>query len=159
VIPTFVLRQLLTSIQVAEFYFVRYGLALLCALSQTIFYQAITLTLNGRIGFFFLLATVTTPGNFHASVAYLPSSFAMYAVMVGAASFMNWRGGLKTSQGVFWFAVAGVLGWPFASALCAPFILEEVVLGLFSDTERLIESAIRISRGVVAGLLVVVSSP
>ncbi|KAH8173408.1 alg9-like mannosyltransferase family protein [Sarocladium implicatum] len=141
--------------KVAEFYFVRYGLALVCAISQTIFYQAIVLTLNGRIGFFFLLATVASPGNFHASVAYLPSSFAMYAAMVGAASFMNWRGGLKTAHGIFWFAVAGVLGWPFASALCAPFMLEELVLMLFSSKESLIESFVRIGRGVMAGLLVI----
>ncbi|KAK0391332.1 hypothetical protein NLU13_0833 [Sarocladium strictum] len=141
--------------KVAEFYFVRYGLAFVYALSQTIFYQAIVLTLNGRIGFFFLLATATSPGNFHASAAYLPSSFAMYACMIGAASFMNWRGGLKTSQGVFWFAVAGVLGWPFAAALCAPFMAEEILLMVFSSKESLIESIVRIGRGVVAGLLVV----
>lgn len=129
----------------------------MCAICQTIFYQAIVLTLNGRIGFFFLLATVASPGNFHASVAYLPSSFAMYAVMIGAASFMNWRGGLKTAHGIFWFALAGVLGWPFASALCAPFMLEEVLLMLFSSKESLIESFVRIGRGVMAGLLVIVS--
>lgn len=151
------IRRLLPhTSKVAEFYFVRYGLALFCALSQTIFYQAIVLTLNGRIGFFFLLATVTSPGNFHSSAAYLPSSFAMYAVMVGAASFMNWRGGLKTAQGIFWFAFAGVLGWPFAAALCAPFMFEEILLMFFSSKESFIESIVRIGRGVVSGLLVVV---
>lgn len=81
----------------------------------------------------------------------------MYMGMLGAASFMNWRGGLKTWQGMTWFAVAGILGWPFAAALCAPYLLEELILVLFSDRISLIEALIRFVRGVIAGLLVLVS--
>ncbi|EWZ41510.1 alpha-1,2-mannosyltransferase [Fusarium oxysporum f. sp. radicis-lycopersici 26381] len=110
-------------------------------------------TLNSRIGLFFLIATVASPGNFHASTAYLPSSFAMYLVTVGAAAFMNWRGGLKTSQGMFWFAAAGILGWPFAAALCAPFMLEELILLVFGDKTALWEAFVRIGRGVVSAIL------
>lgn len=135
----------------------RYGLAFLCALCQAILFQVTSITLNGRIGLFFLIATVTSPGNFHASTAFLPSSFAMYACMLGAASFMNWRGGLKTSQGIFWFATAGILGWPFAAALSFPYVLEELVLMLFTDRDTFLESFIRLVRGVIAGFLVIVS--
>lgn len=81
----------------------------------------------------------------------------MYMVMLGTAAFMNWRGGLKTSQGMFWFAVGGLLGWPFAAALCAPFMVEEVVLMALSDKERFIEAIHRVSRGVVAALVIIVS--
>ncbi|KAF4513178.1 hypothetical protein G6O67_000481 [Ophiocordyceps sinensis] len=147
-------RLLPQSTKMSEFYFVRYGLAFVCALCQTVMYQVVSSTLNGRIGLFFLIATVTSPGNFHASTAFLPSSFAMYMCMLGAAAFMNWRGGLKTSQGIFWFAVAGILGWPFAAALCLPFMLEEGVLALFSDREALVQSIVRSFRGVVGGFLV-----
>ena len=80
----------------------------------------------------------------------------MYMVMLGAAAFMNWRGGLKTSQGMFWFAVGGVIGWPFAAALCAPFLFEEGVLALLSDKDDLIEAIIRVCRGIVAALILVV---
>lgn len=114
-------------------------------------------TLNSRIGIFFLIATIISPGNFHASTAFLPSSFAMYMVMLGAAAFMNWRGGLRTSYGIFWFAAAGILGWPFAAALCAPFILEEAVFALFNDSSALFESFMRALRGATAGLILVVS--
>ncbi|KAG5946670.1 hypothetical protein E4U59_003217 [Claviceps monticola] len=149
------LRRLLPhSSKVSEFYLIRYGLAFLCALCQTMLFKVISLTLNGRIGMFFLIATVTSPGNFHASAAFLPSSFAMYMCMIGAASFMNWRGGIKTAHGIFWFAVAGILGWPFASALCAPYLLEELVLVFFSDKDAFIGAIIRFFRGVIAGLLV-----
>lgn len=80
----------------------------------------------------------------------------MYMAMLGAAAFMNWRGGLKTSQGMFWFAVGGVFGWPFAIALCAPFVAEECFFAVFSDKERFFEAFLRLLRGVVATLLLIV---
>jgi alpha-1,2-mannosyltransferase len=149
-------RLLPRSTKTAEFYFVRYALAFACALCQTLMWRAICLVLNPRIGIFFIMALVTSPGNFHSSAAYLPSSFAMYMAMVGAAAFMNWRGGLKTSQGMFWFAVGGVIGWPFAAALCAPFLLEEGLFAIMSDKDALIEALVRFFRGVVAAMIVVV---
>ncbi|AEO60921.1 glycosyltransferase family 22 protein [Thermothelomyces thermophilus ATCC 42464] len=148
-------RLLPRSSKVAEFYFLRYLLAFGCALCQTLMWKAVCLALNPRVGLFFIAALVFSPGNFHSSTAYLPSSFAMYMGMLGAAAFMNWRGGLKTSQGMFWFALGGVLGWPFAIALCAPFVLEEVFFAMLSDKERFFESFIRLARGVVATLLLV----
>ncbi|KAL2257733.1 hypothetical protein VTK26DRAFT_9246 [Humicola hyalothermophila] len=148
-------RLLPRSNKVAEFYFLRYLLAFACALCQTLMWRAVCLALNPRVGLFFILALAFSPGNFHSSTAYLPSSFAMYMAMLGAAAFMNWRGGLKTSQGMFWYAVGGVLGWPFAIALCAPFVFEEVLLAMLSDKERFFESFHRLIRGVVAtGVLV-----
>lgn len=80
----------------------------------------------------FLISMIISPGMFHASVAYLPSSFAMYSNMLGMAAFMDWRGGLKTAQGIMWFGIGGILGWPFASALAMPFLLEETALALLN---------------------------
>ena len=148
--------MVLTGGQVAEFYFVRYALALGCAFCQTLMWRAICLALNPRVGLFFIMALIFSPGNFHSSTAYLPSSFAMYMVMLGAAAFMNWRGGIKTSWGMFWFAIGGVFGWPFAAALCAPFILEEGVFAMLSDKAGLMEAFIRVMRGVVSGIILMV---
>lgn len=134
----------------------RFGLAFVCALTQTILFMVTSTTLNSRIGLFFLIGTIASPGNFHASTAFLPSSFAMYLVTMGAAAFMNWKGGLKTSQGMFWFAAAGILGWPFAAALCAPFMLEELILLVFGDKTALWEAFVRIGRGVVSAFLLLV---
>ncbi|GKT93383.1 LOW QUALITY PROTEIN: glycosyltransferase family 22 [Colletotrichum tofieldiae] len=147
-------RLMPQSTKVGEFYFIRYVLAFGCALCQTLLFRVISLTLNARIGLFFIMATVFSPGNFHASTAFLPSSFAMYMAMLGAASFMNWRGGLKTAQGIFWFALGGVVGWPFAVALSAPFLIEEALFAALSDKDRFIEAILRVSRGVTAGLIV-----
>ena len=69
---------------------------------------------------------------FHASVAFLPSTFAMYTTMLGTAAFMDRGGAFRTARGVFWFAFGGLLGWPFSMAMCVPFVLEELIMGLTS---------------------------
>jgi alpha-1,2-mannosyltransferase len=94
---------------------------------------------------------------FHASAAFLPSSFAMYTTMLGMAAFMNWRGGLKTTQGMLYFSLGAILGWPFSLALCIPFLFEEVFFAIMSDKDALIDAVMRFIRGTVAGLLVLVS--
>lgn len=149
-------RLLPRSTKVAEFYFIRYTLAMICSLCQVLFFRVISFTLNSRIGLFFLIVTVVSPGNFHSATAFLPSSFAMYMSLLGAAAFMNWRGGLKTSWGIWWFAVGGILGWPFAAALCAPFLVEEGIFALFSDRQRFFDAALRVGRGVIAATLLVI---
>ncbi|TVY86721.1 Alpha-1,2-mannosyltransferase [Lachnellula willkommii] len=147
-------RLLPFSTKVAEFYFIRYALAFVCALCQTQLFRVINNILNPRIAIFFMMANIFSPGMFHASASFLPSSFAMYTTMLGMAAFMNWRGGLKTAQGIFFFAVGGVLGWPFSMALSAPFLFEEVVLAFLSSKDALIDVIMRFTRGIVAGLLV-----
>ncbi|KAK3985164.1 Alg9-like mannosyltransferase family-domain-containing protein [Cladorrhinum sp. PSN332] len=154
-IPANVRRLLPHTNKVAEFYFVRYVLALLCAFAQTLMWRSICLALSPRVGIFFILAIVSSPGNFHSSTAFLPSSFAMYMGMIGAAAFINWRGGLKTSQAMFWFAVGGVFGWPFAAALCAPFVLEEIFFATLSDKERMFEAAHRLLRGFLSAVVLI----
>jgi len=140
--------------KVGEFYFVRYGLAFICALCQTQMFRVINGTLNPRVAMFFMMANIFSPGLFHASASFLPSSFAMYTTMLGMAAFMNWRGGLKTAQGIFWFAVGGILGWPFSMALSAPFLIEEVIFASLSNKDALIDTVWRFMRGIVGGLLV-----
>jgi alpha-1,2-mannosyltransferase len=120
-------------------------------------FRVVNNTLNPRIAIFFMMAMIFSPGFFHASASFLPSSFAMYTIMLGMAAFMNWRGGLKTAQGIFWFAVGGVVGWPFAMALSLPFLFEEVVLATLSSKDAFIDVIMRFMRGTVAALLVVVS--
>ena len=104
---------------------------------------------------FFLMSMIFSPGMFRASTAFLPSSFAMYTTMLGMAAFINWRGGLKTAQGIIWFAVGGVLGWPFSIALAAPFLLEELILAVVSSKDALPTAIMRFIRGAVAALLIV----
>jgi alpha-1,2-mannosyltransferase len=133
----------------------RIVLGLVCALSETRFFSKISATLNPRVAIFYLLITVTSPGMYHAAVAYLPSSFAMYFVMLGMSAFMDWRGGLRTAQGIFCIGAGACIGWPFAAAMAAPFLFEELLLAALSDLQGLKTLFWRVIDGTVRTLLLV----
>ncbi|KAI6245041.1 Alpha-1,2-mannosyltransferase alg9 [Erysiphe necator] len=123
-------RKLLPYTKVAEFYFIRYVLAICCSLCQTVMFLVIKNTLNIRVALIFLISTVISPGMYHASVSFLPSSFSMYTTILGISAFMD----LKKNQserifyGILWFSIGGIIGWPFSLALSVPFLLEEIIL-------------------------------
>lgn len=54
--------------------------------------------------------------------------------MLGLASFLDWRGGQKTAQGIMWFGLGAIMGWPFAGALIIPLLLEEVAISFIAGT-------------------------
>lgn len=147
--------SLLSPKKTFEFYFVRVILGVVCTLSETRLFSAISATLSPRIGIMFALAIVFSPGMFHASVSYLPSSFSMYTAMLGTAAFMNWRGGLKTAEGIMWFGIGGIVGWPFSTALIFPFVAEDLFLAyLIGEWSELIY---RYLDGIVRSVIVLVS--
>jgi alpha-1,2-mannosyltransferase len=142
--------------KVAEFYFLRTVLALICAACQARLYSVIARTFNPRVALFFIFVLVFSPGMYHAAPAYLPSSFAMYATMLGFSAFMDWKGGIRTAQGIMWFGIGAVLGWPFAAALVLPFVAEELILA--SLTEDLHDSFMRLVDGTTRSFVVLVGS-
>ena len=137
-----------------EFYFVRGLLGAICAGCETRLLSLIARTMNPRIAVIFLLAMATSSGMFHASVAYLPSSFAMYTAMMGAAAFMDVKDGLRTTEGIIWFGIGATVGWPFSAALIVPFILDE--LTYLKRTADVNGVASRVLGGVLRTLAVVV---
>ncbi|TKA74084.1 hypothetical protein B0A55_05225 [Friedmanniomyces simplex] len=145
--------KLFGASKTTEFYGLRIFLGFVCALCETRLFSKISATLNPRIAITFLAILATSPGMFHASVAYLPSSFAMYFSVLGMAAFMDWRGGLRTAQGIWMFGIGACLGWPFAAAMVAPFLLEEIFLASISDKDGVIETAWRIVDGTTRTLL------
>ena len=78
----------------------------------------------------------------------------MYTTMLGMSAFMDWSGGPRTAQGIMWFGIGGIVGWPFATALIMPFIVEELVLASLSREG--IEVFRRFLDGTVRSLLVLV---
>lgn len=64
-------------------------------------------------------------------IAYLPSSFAMYANMIAFAislepsSSKNLR---RTLYATMAFATGALVGWPFSAAVGIPFVIEELYL-------------------------------
>ncbi|THY43955.1 hypothetical protein D6C77_07041 [Aureobasidium pullulans] len=142
--------------KVWKFYFLRIMLGAVCAASEARLYTKISRTLNPRLGMLFFLIMLTSPGMFHASVSFLPSTFSMYTTALGMAAFMDWRGGMRTAQGMMCMIGGAFLGWPFAAALIAPFMLEEFVLAYFTDKEEFISFCYRILDGSVRSTIVLV---
>lgn len=138
-----------------EFYLLRIALGAVSAFCETRLFRTISSTLNIRIAISFLVIMATSPGMFHASVAYLPSSFTMYTTTLGMASFMDWSGSrLRTSQGIFTVGAGALLGWPFAAAMALPFAVEEVILAAISDRRSIDKLLMRTGDGIAATLLV-----
>lgn len=54
--------------------------------------------------------------------------------MLGLAAFLDWRGGQKIPQGIMWFGLGAIVGWPFAGALIIPLLLEELVIGFIAGS-------------------------
>lgn len=127
------LSTLLTSApKSVEFYLLRILLVAACAAAETRLYSAVSTNVSRKIGLLFALASMTSAGMFHAATAYLPSSFAMYTAMLGAAAFLDRSrdGGARVVEGVTWFAVGGILGWPFSLAMAVPWVVEEVFVSV-----------------------------
>ena len=81
----------------------------------------------------YLLMTIAAAGMFHAATAYLPSTLAMYTMMLGTTAFVDRSSGFRTVEGVFWFAIGGLLGWPFSLAMVLPFTIEDLYLGVLKS--------------------------
>ncbi|KAF2724268.1 glycosyltransferase family 22 protein [Polychaeton citri CBS 116435] len=137
-----------------EFYFLRIVLGFICAICETRLFSKISATLNTRVAILWLGIMVTSPGMFHASISYLPSTFAMYATMLATAAFMDWNEGLRTAQGISAVGLGSILGWPFAAALGIPFVIEEIGFAFLYDFEGRFEAFLRFVDGVARSVIV-----
>ena len=146
--------SLLFSKRHYEFYLIRCVLALICAGAETRLFRSVLRAYNTTTASIFLTAMVSAPGMFHASVAYLPSSFAMYTSMMGLAAFMDSQLGSMTKEGITWFGIGATVGWPFSAALILPLFTDE--LTILWLTGRMSDLADRILGGFVRTLLIVV---
>ncbi|KAK5689522.1 mannosyltransferase [Elasticomyces elasticus] len=127
--------------KVVQFFALRISLGAVCAACEARLFAKLQACLHPRIAITFLFVLATSPGMAHASIAYLPSSFAMYFVSLGTASFLDWRGGLRTAHGIWMFGLASTLGWPFAALLVLPFLAEVGFMASFNDKEGVIDTA------------------
>lgn len=76
----------------------------------------------------------------------------MYFVILGVAAFMDWRGGLRTAQGIWAIGSGACVGWPFAAAMAIPFLAEELLLASLSDLYGLKDFIFRVIDGSVRTL-------
>ena len=140
----------------SEFIFLRITLGAVCAVCERRLFDVLARIVNVRVAWLFLLVCVSSTGFFHASVAYLPSSFAMYTTMLGMAAFMDHvkNGYAATAEGIFAFSVGGILGWPFAYALAVPYVVERIITMLFARRHHAILTSL--FKGALSSLVVLV---
>lgn len=123
----------------AYYYFYAIRIVALCgftAFSEYKLHRSLKANFGTYVANWYLLFSTFAPGLSHASVALLPSSFAMTWVTWGTSSVLsaitlyndNSVVG-ATTHAIFCFVVAGFFGWPFALALGVPF-------GLFTVAKR-----------------------
>ena len=139
-----------------EFILIRTVLAIICACCQMRLFQAVFNAMGPRVAFILALVVESSTGMFYASVAYLPSSFSMYTTMAGLAALLDAQSGPNTRQGIIWFGIGAIVGWPFSTALIIPLLMDEIIfIRLTGDMKSVV---IRTLKGVASCLPLIVRS-
>lgn len=113
------------------FFAVRAFLAVISSVCEASLYNTVKEKINNRVARYLLFMMATSAGMWNASIAFLPSSFAMYAVTLACSyAFVpsNQADGKRTLAATLLFATGAIVGWPFALAVAVPFVLEELFL-------------------------------
>jgi alpha-1,2-mannosyltransferase len=145
-----------TSRKTVEFYTIRFMLALICTVCETRLYLVIQAR-SRAVGLLFLAIMAFSPGMFHASAAFLPSSFAMYSSMLGLAAFLDGDHQHNVTEGIMWFGIGAIIGWPFAAVLIVPFLAERAVVAI--KTGQIQSTLNSIARGTIRCFIILVISP
>ncbi|CEG41893.1 alpha mannosyltransferase [Plasmopara halstedii] len=112
------------------FYGLRATLGLISAYAEALFYQSISRRFGRRTARYLLFILFFNVGIFHASTAFLPSSFSMMLVLLFSSAWMD----QKHYLALFWGVVAVLCGWPYVGVLFIPFALETLYTrGIFKS--------------------------
>ena len=106
--------------KIGEFYALRVALAVACAACEAWLVHAIAGRMRRSIAVVTAAVLACSAGMFHASVAFVPSSFTMYTVMLTYAAWMRGSDALA----VFWTGVSALIGWPFSVVIAVPLALD-----------------------------------
>ncbi|EEY65024.1 putative alpha mannosyltransferase [Phytophthora infestans T30-4] len=111
---------LLADQKLLLFYGLRAALGLLSAYAEALFYHSTSRRFGCRTARYLLCALLFNAGIFHASTAFLPSTFTMVLVMLFSSAWMDKNHYLA----LFWGIVAVLCGWPYVGVLFIPFAVE-----------------------------------
>lgn len=140
------------------FFALRSGLATVCALSEAKLFSTLQRHISRRVALFYVIFSAVSTGMFHASVSYLPSSFAMYMFTFALSYFLDRSDSMGFVKGLTFTAIGGILGWPFALAMVLPFGLQYVVSTLYrARWSALLKSAVLSMLAVTSTSVVVIS--
>ncbi|GAA5835879.1 hypothetical protein JCM9279_002129 [Rhodotorula babjevae] len=110
------------------FFGTRLLLASFSSFVEAVFYRSCHVHVSTHVGRYVLWIQMFSAAFYSSATSFLPSTFAMYFVMLGtAASLSPVQGGWKRiSFAVVAYAIAGVVGWPFAVLLGVPLVVEQL---------------------------------
>lgn len=121
-----------TATQNAQFYLLRGIFTQISTGAEIALYSALyrSKLFGSGIALAYITISLLSPGMSHASVSYLPSSFAMHLFTISLSFLVDYlsaesnRARVKAiSYGLFMIVVGGILGWPFVLALAPPWAL------------------------------------
>ncbi|WWD21173.1 hypothetical protein CI109_105657 [Kwoniella shandongensis] len=117
----------------AAFFALRMSLGAICSFCEARFFRSVVEHINERVGRYLYFYLMLSAGMWSASVAFLPSSFAMYTTMLASSFWFQPvtstpRGVARTYKATFFYALGAILGWPFSAALAIPFVIEHLFL-------------------------------
>ncbi|BGP06629.1 mannosyltransferase [Rhodotorula toruloides] len=110
------------------FFATRLMLATFSSFVEAVFYRACAVHLSSHVGRYVLWIQMFSAAFYSAATTFLPSTFALYFVMLGTAASLSpvQAGWKRISFAVAAYGMAGIVGWPFAVLLGVPLILEQL---------------------------------
>ncbi|DAZ98957.1 TPA: hypothetical protein N0F65_000489 [Lagenidium giganteum] len=106
--------------KVLLFYGLRGALALACAYCEALFYRSCITQFGRRTGRYLLWTLIWSAGIFHASTAFLPSTFVMYMMMLLLSAWMD----RAHFVAITWGVIAVLCGWPYVGVCFVPFAID-----------------------------------
>ena len=114
-----ILKHVIES-RLVLFFLLRLSMGIVCAFCELIFYRAVVKIYGRRVASLLLIFLASSPGMFHASVAFLPSSFCMYMTMLATASVLL----RANTTAILSVAFSVLVAWPFSAIIGLPVALD-----------------------------------
>ncbi|KAI8587172.1 Alg9-like mannosyltransferase family-domain-containing protein [Geranomyces variabilis] len=171
------MELLVSRDKITVFYETRGALGIASAFCEARLYDAVAKNVSPVIGRYFLLLLMVNTGMFISStgntmarasfcigfsaeapvVAFLPSTFAMYAVTLAASYSFDPPGRRRTYAVVSLIGVGSLLGWPFAAAAGLPFVMEELSLSgpPLIRLQHMVEAGVLTVAGILGPMLAI----
>jgi len=115
--------QIFEANKLLVFYFLRFVLSIACAACETYFYRGIMKQFGNHVARIAVVFLIFSTGMFISAAAFLPSTFAMYMVLL---SYGGWFAGNYTVA-VLATAAGALIGWPFSAILGVPIAWDVLV--------------------------------
>ncbi|KAG4090051.1 hypothetical protein H8356DRAFT_1714793 [Neocallimastix lanati (nom. inval.)] len=142
------------------FFFIRGVFAFSSAYCETVLYEAIVEYINPYVAQFFIFGIIYSAGMSISSIAFLPSTFAMYTTMLAFAISLRESSKKRTFFVIFFYALGGLMGWPFSAVLVLPFVFEDVLVPSLKNGKKILnqkfninDSLIKVKDVLVSGIL------